>query len=65
MNIWIGTDLAADILGSVKDTPGDKVAQVIVKNANEPYYKGICSDAESRSLPQKNLFTTVLIQPYR
>ena len=35
MNIWIGTDLAADILGSVKDTPGDKVAQVIVKNANE------------------------------
>lgn len=22
-------------------------------------------DAESRSLPQKNLFTTVLIQPYR
>lgn len=41
MNIWIGTDLAADILGSVKDTPGDKVAQVIVKNANEPYYKGI------------------------
>ena len=40
MNIWIGTDLAADILGSVKDTPGDKVAQVIVKNANEPYYKG-------------------------
>ena len=46
MNIWIGTDLAADILGSVKDTPGDKVAQVIVKNANEPYYKGICSDAK-------------------
>lgn len=38
MNIWIGTDLAADILGSVKDTPGDKVAQVIVKNANEPYF---------------------------
>lgn len=37
MNIWIGTDLAADILGSVKDTPGDKVAQVIVKNANEPW----------------------------
>ena len=44
MNIWIGTDLAADILGSVKDTPGDKVAQVIVKNANEPWFQGSFRD---------------------
>ena len=40
MNIWRGTDLAADILDSVKDAPGDRVAQVIVKSTDEPYYKG-------------------------
>lgn len=68
MNIWRGTDLAADILDSVKDAPGDRVAQVIVKSTDEPYYKGICADAksvESKSLPQKNWFATVLIRPYR
>lgn len=46
MNIWRGTDLAADILDSVKDAPGDRVAQVIVKSTDEPYYKGICADAK-------------------
>lgn len=56
MNIWIGTDLAADILGSVKDTPTNLTIKGFVQ---------MLKDAESRSLPQKNLFTTVLIQPYR
>lgn len=72
MNIWIGTDLAADILGSVKDTPGDKVAQVIVKNANEPYYKGICSDAKrcgveiitAEKLVHNCTYPTISLNPY-
>ena len=72
MNIWMGTDLAADILGSVKDTPGDKVAQVIVKNANEPYYKGICSDAKrcgveiitAEKLVHNCTYPTISLNPY-
>ena len=72
MNIWRGTDLAADILDSVKDAPGDRVAQVIVKSTDEPYYKGICADAKkcgveiitAEKLVRNCAYPTISLNPY-
>ena len=72
MNIWRGTDLAADILDSVKDAPGNRVAQVIVRKTNEPYYKGICVDAKkcgveiitAEKLVRNWTYPTISLNPY-
>lgn len=72
MNIWSGAALASDILDSVKDTPGNRVAQVIIGRANEPYYKGICADAKkcgvkiitAEKLLQNCTYPTISLNPY-